>query len=305
MTIATVRRLAADIMNVGENKIKIAPDGCQGGRRRAHEERCRGLIDKGIITKHKPQGRASTTRVGAHGHGQQARHSDQPTRTPGCRRSAPRGRSTTHAGRDGALKQGTKRAVYSKIKSGMLRSKRALLIYLKEANLVVPKDLSSRSAEFKKRPRNPKDRRRRRSPQSARTSSPQGRRRPREQRPRQRPSRSAHSSRGAERKKVNENDESHRSEFQGPFQEKARRQDQLRQEAGARQERQDPHGGPQEQRRASLVQFVDFDPKGRQDHPHRQRLAPRERATNGPPRGTSGQPIWPDSWRASWRRRKA
>jgi len=27
MTIATVRRLAADIMDVGENKVKISPDG--------------------------------------------------------------------------------------------------------------------------------------------------------------------------------------------------------------------------------------------------------------------------------------
>ena len=149
MTIATVRRLAADIMNVGENKIKISPDGLKEAEGALTRSDVRGLIDKGIVKKLPPQGRASTKRVGRTGRGR--RRGTPISHKDVWMMKIRSQRNVYHMlVESGALKQESKRAVYSKIKSGMLRSKRALLIYLKEANLV-PKDLELPKNEFKQK----------------------------------------------------------------------------------------------------------------------------------------------------------
>ncbi len=148
MTIATVRRLAADIMDVGENKVKISMDGLKEAEGALTRSDVRGLIDKGIIKKLPPQGRASTKRVGRTGHGR--RRGTPISHKEVWMQKIRSQRNVYHMlVESGVLKQESKRAVYSKIKSGMLRSKRALLIYLKEANLV-PKDLELPKKEFKK-----------------------------------------------------------------------------------------------------------------------------------------------------------
>jgi len=149
MTIATVRRLAADIMDVGENKVKISPDGLKEAEGALTRSDVRGLISKGIIKKLPPQGRASTKRVGRTGRGR--RRGTPISHKDAWMQKIRSQRSVYHMlVESGVLKQESKRAVYSKIKSGMLRSKRALLIYLKEANLV-PKDLELPKREFKKK----------------------------------------------------------------------------------------------------------------------------------------------------------
>lgn len=148
MTIATVRRLASDIMNVGENKVKISPEGLKEAEGALTRVDVKGLIDKGIITKKKNQGRDSTPRRGRTGHGHR-RGTPVDAKTVWMQKVRAQ-RKIYHAlVEKGVLKQGDKRAIYGKIKSGMLRSKRALLIYLKEANLV-PKDYELPVAEFKK-----------------------------------------------------------------------------------------------------------------------------------------------------------
>ncbi len=149
MTIATVRRLAADIMDVGENKVKISPDGLKEAEGALTRSDVRGLISKGIIKKLPPQGRASTKRVGRTGHGR--RRGTPISHKDAWMQKIRSQRNVYHMlVESGALKQESKRVVYSKIKSGMLRSKRALLIYLKEANLV-PKDLELPKKEFKQK----------------------------------------------------------------------------------------------------------------------------------------------------------
>jgi large subunit ribosomal protein L19e len=146
MTIATVRRLAADIMRVGENKIKINPEGVKEAEGALTRSDVKGLIEKGIIRKDPPQGRASTKRVGRTGHGRR-RGTPIDHKTAWMMKIRAQRNVYQMLIASGDLKQENRRAVYSKIKSGMLRSKRALLIYLKEANMV-RKDLELPKTEY-------------------------------------------------------------------------------------------------------------------------------------------------------------
>jgi len=147
MTIATVRRLAADIMDVGENKIRISPDGVKEAEGALTRSDVKGLIEKGIVKKMKPQGRASTGKVRRVGHGHR-RGTPIDSKTLWMQKIRSQRNVYRMLIKDGLLK-GSKRAVYSKIKSGMLRSKKALLVYLKEAN-IIPKDYELPKVEFKK-----------------------------------------------------------------------------------------------------------------------------------------------------------
>ena len=69
MTMSTVRRLAADILGVGRNKVKISPDGLSEALGALTRSDVKGLIDKGVITKGKNKGRASTSKTKRRGHG--------------------------------------------------------------------------------------------------------------------------------------------------------------------------------------------------------------------------------------------
>jgi large subunit ribosomal protein L19e len=147
MTIATVRRLAADIMDVGENKIKISPDGLKEAEGALTRSDVKGLIEKGIVKKMKMQGRASTRKVRRVGHGHR-KGTPIDSKTLWMQKIRAQRNVYKMLIKDGLLKE-SKRAVYSKIKSGMLRSKRALLVYLKEAS-IIPKDYELPKVEYKK-----------------------------------------------------------------------------------------------------------------------------------------------------------
>ncbi|MFN7990548.1 MAG: 50S ribosomal protein L19e [Candidatus Micrarchaeia archaeon] len=153
MTIGTVRRLAADIFGVGENKVKINPDGLKDAEGALTRADVRGLIEKGIVTKVKPQGRASTGRTGRTGHG---RRRGTPVDSKGVWmdkvRSQRRLLQALVSG--GALKKDEKRALYYKIKSGIFRNKRAMVLYLKD-NKLVPADFEMPKKQFTAKPQKP------------------------------------------------------------------------------------------------------------------------------------------------------
>ncbi|MBI5223112.1 50S ribosomal protein L19e [Candidatus Micrarchaeota archaeon] len=138
MTLATVRRLAADLLCVGENKIKISPDGMKEAEGALTRSDVRSLIEKGIVKKLPNQGRAS------------ARKRDK--RSAGRTRGARVGSKTlwmekVRAQRkllfelldSGVLKKTEKWSIYRKVKSGLFRNKKAMVLYLKD-NGLVPKD---------------------------------------------------------------------------------------------------------------------------------------------------------------------
>lgn len=138
MAISTVRRLAADIFNVGENRVKISPEGVQEAEGALTRVDVKALIEKGIITKVRKKGRASTSK------GRR--------RSPGHRKGAVLSQKDVWMEKvraqrkflamllsSGALKKQHKWSVYRKVKSGLFRNKRAMLLYLKD-NALVAKD---------------------------------------------------------------------------------------------------------------------------------------------------------------------
>jgi len=149
MTIATVRRLAADIFNVGENKVRISPDSLKEAEGALTRVDVKGLIAKGIIIKLKPQGRASTRKKVRRSVGKRRGIMLAPKKAWMMKVRAQR-RLLRAIVADGALKQDAKRSVYGKVKSGIFRNKRAMLIYLKD-NGFVAKDYEPKKPEFVKK----------------------------------------------------------------------------------------------------------------------------------------------------------
>jgi len=147
MTIATVRRLAADLMNVGRNKIRIDPDGLKEAEGALTRSDVKGLIDKGIIKKQKPQGRASTARKKRRGHGRR-KGTPLDSKAVWMEKVRAQRRFLVMLLESGAMKKDAKRGIYRKVKSGIFRNKRAMLIYLKE-NKLVAADYEPPKAEWK------------------------------------------------------------------------------------------------------------------------------------------------------------
>ena len=138
MTIETVRRLAADMLNVGRNKIRISPDGLKEAEGALTRSDVRGLIDKGVITKLKPSGRASTGRKTRTGHGRR-KGTPMDSKSVWMMKVRAQRRFLRMLLEAGTLKAEDKRSIYGKVKSGIFRNKRAMLLYLKE-NELVPTD---------------------------------------------------------------------------------------------------------------------------------------------------------------------
>jgi len=154
MTIQTVRRLAADIMNVGRNKIRINPDGTKEAEGALTRADVRGLIDKGIITKVRAPGRASTRRRSRTGHGRR-RGTPVDSKDAWMMKIRAQRRFLRVLLEKGALAAGEKRSIYGKMKSGIFRNKKAMLLYLKENGLVAA-DFEIPKAEFVRKEAKPK-----------------------------------------------------------------------------------------------------------------------------------------------------
>ncbi|NYZ74454.1 hypothetical protein H0O00_04895 [Candidatus Micrarchaeota archaeon] len=148
MTIATVRRLAADIFSVGQNKVKISPDGLKEAEGALTRADVKGLIDKGIVIRLKPQGRASTKKFTRIGRG---RRKGTPLDSKAVWMDKVRSQRKFLAMMvsTGALRKEAKREIYNKVKSGIFRSKRAMLLYLKD-NKFVAADYEPPKPVFKK-----------------------------------------------------------------------------------------------------------------------------------------------------------
>ena len=145
MTMLTVRRLAADIMKVGQGRVKISPEGLKEAEGALTRSDVKGLIDKGIITKAKIKGRDSTAKRKRRGKGsRKGSAGDQKKRWMEKLRA--QRRLLALLVESGALKKKDKRSIYGKVKSGIFRNKKAMMLYLKE-NSYIAEDYEVPKAE--------------------------------------------------------------------------------------------------------------------------------------------------------------
>jgi len=138
MTIGTVKRLAADIMGIGVNRVRIKPEGFKEAEKAMTRADVRDLIKKKIITKVEAKGRRTKVLRAKRGPG--GRKGTSKTRTGGkkvwmAKVRAQRSFLFQMIG-EGELAKSHKRMLYNRIKSGLFRSKRAFLAYLKDGKMV-------------------------------------------------------------------------------------------------------------------------------------------------------------------------
>lgn len=153
MTISTVRRLAADILNVGENKIKISPEGLKEAEGALTRVDVKGLIDKGVITKAKQKGRASKRKKERRGRGRR-KGSLANRKKLWMQKVRAQRKFLSMLIESGALDGSAKRSLYGKVKSSIFKSKKTMLIYLKE-NGLLPEEYEPPKPEPRPREKKP------------------------------------------------------------------------------------------------------------------------------------------------------
>jgi large subunit ribosomal protein L19e len=138
MTLATVKRLASDIMKIGVHKVRIDPANIGRAEEALTRNDVRVLIKDGVIYRAPIEGRRSTKKDLKRGHG--SRKGTKSARNPRKQEWMQHVRSQrkylAQLVTDGSLPKEHKRNIYMKVKSGLFKSKKAMTTYLTENNLL-------------------------------------------------------------------------------------------------------------------------------------------------------------------------
>ena len=164
MTILTVRRLAADILNVGETRVKISPDGLKEAQGALTRADVKGLIDKGIITKAKVKGRASKRKRKRRGPGRR-KGSMANRKKLWMQKVRAQRKFLSMLVESNVLDKSAKRSLYGKVKSGIFRSKNTMLLYLKD-NEQIPEDYEPPKPEPRPRKKEPEKKKLEKKPEA-------------------------------------------------------------------------------------------------------------------------------------------
>ena len=148
MATYTVRRLAADILNVGERRIRFDPDKISDVKNAMTRIDVVDLIKNKVITVLPVKGRKKKEKKRKRGAG------SRKGKPKGKQKEAWMTRIRTQRAllkkliSSEVLKKEIKRYIYLKIKGGAFRSKRAMITYLKE-NELIPSDFELKKGEKK------------------------------------------------------------------------------------------------------------------------------------------------------------
>ncbi len=156
MTLATVRRLAADILNIGKRRVRFSTDGLKEAEGALTRSDVKGLIDKGLVKKINVQGRDSTARKKRRGKGRK-KGSLGDRKKLWMQKVRSQRKLLVILIESGTLAKEHKRSIYGKVKGGIFKSKRAMLLYLKDNELIakdyeIPKKEMPPKKEVKKTP---------------------------------------------------------------------------------------------------------------------------------------------------------
>ena len=134
MTATTVKRLAADILNVGVNRIRIKQDEYARAMEALTREDVRGLIDDGAVYSIRYVGPRSKPPRKHKGPGKRRgkKFSRKGEKEGWMERIRAQRKYLTELIKSEEVPAEYKRKVYLKIKGGSFRGKKALLTYLKE-----------------------------------------------------------------------------------------------------------------------------------------------------------------------------
>ena len=153
MSVHTVRRLAAELLNVGENKVRISADGISEVKSAMTRGDVKALIDKGVVKAASKKGRKKNKRKKRRGSGSRTGKKAGAAKKEWMAKVRSQRKLLKRLIELNALPKEDKRAVYMKVKSGIFRSKRAMITYLKE-NDYLPGEFELPKEEYvpKKKP---------------------------------------------------------------------------------------------------------------------------------------------------------
>ena len=142
MSIKTVRRLAADILKVGQNKIKIDPVSIKRAEEALTRKDVELLVTDGVIKKLPKSGRKKKEKR----HNRKAKGSGNVKGKRGDNRKQlwmmavrAQRKYLSELLTTKVIDKKIKRNIYGKVKSGLFKSKKAMFTYLKDNNLLVEK----------------------------------------------------------------------------------------------------------------------------------------------------------------------
>ena len=166
MTVSTVRRLAADILNVGERRVWIDPTQVEEVKKMATRADVKGLIDKGTVKKLPVAGRKKATKKKRKNKGSKKGNIANTEKKEWMVKVRSQRRLLRAILKDGALQTDEKRKVYSRIKSGLFRNKKAMLIYLKENKMIAAdyEEVRPKPVKKAKTPKAPKKKESKKAP---------------------------------------------------------------------------------------------------------------------------------------------
>ncbi|MEM2909063.1 MAG: 50S ribosomal protein L19e [Candidatus Bilamarchaeaceae archaeon] len=141
MSVDTIRRLAADILGVGEKRIRFDSEKMTEVTKAMTRADVRGLIEKKIITVKPKKGRLAKKPKRRRGSGSVRGSKDINRKKEWMEKIRSQRRLLRLLIELRALDKKNKRDVYMKIKGNAFRSKRAMLTYLKDSGLI-PKDFA-------------------------------------------------------------------------------------------------------------------------------------------------------------------
>jgi len=147
MSFDTVRRLAADILAVGEKRIRFVSDKLSDIKSAMSRADVRDLIDKKAIIVLPKKGRRKKTKREKRGEGsRKGSKSNEDRKREWMNRVRAQRKLLRLLIANNILKGEHKRKIYLKIKGNSFRNKRALVTYLKD-NELIAKDFDLKSFE--------------------------------------------------------------------------------------------------------------------------------------------------------------
>lgn len=154
MSVHTVRRLAADLLNVGENRIRINSEGMSEVLSAMTRADVQALIEKGVVKAAPKKGRKKKAARKRRGSGSRKGRGGVSAKEEWMKKVRAQRKLLRRLLELNALPKEDKRAIYMKVKSGIFRNKKAMITYLKE-NDYVPEEFELPKEEYvpKKKPK--------------------------------------------------------------------------------------------------------------------------------------------------------
>ncbi len=147
MTVHTVRRLAAELLSVGENRVRIKGENISEVKSAMTRADVKALIDKGIVSAAPRKGRKKRKATVRRGRGSKKGKIKGAGKREWMAKIRAQRKLLRRLVELKAVSQEYKRGVYLRVKSGIFRNKRAMLAYLKE-NKIIPKKFELPKEEY-------------------------------------------------------------------------------------------------------------------------------------------------------------